>query len=140
MNEEEILSVLIIDQNLAHRGAMANAAFVLGLTAGRLMSDHLFGHDVEDRSGAMHRYLTRIPHFVKKAGQGKIRSLREALLVQPQVSIVDYPEEAAPSNYSVYAQNLSMKGADEITYRAIHVAGSYAVLYPLTKNLSRLES
>ena len=138
MEEEQLASVLIVDQQLDHKGIIANAAFVLGLTAGREMGRETFGMDVVDKDGSLHRYLTKIGHFVRKAGQSKIRTIRESLANDVTVSIVDYPEDAAPSDYSVYTASLNAKPKDEINYRALHIIGPERVITPLTKNLSRL--
>lgn len=138
MADEKIASVLIVDQQLDQKGIIANTAFVLGLTAGREMARDTFGNDVLDGDGTLHRYLTRIGHFVRKAGQSKIRSIREQLAENTSVSIVDYPEDAAPSDYQVYTESLSTRPTGEINYRAVHIMGPESVVNPITKNLSRL--
>jgi len=71
------ISVLIVDKGIDSKGVIANTAFVLGLTAGREISADTFGEDVVDGDGMKHKYLTRIGHLVRKAGQNKIRTLRE---------------------------------------------------------------
>jgi len=137
--EAKLASVLIVDQQLENKGIIANAAFVIGLTVGREMSLETFGNDVLDKDGINHRYLTRIGHIVRKAGQSKIRSIRELLVTNVYVSMVDYPEDASPSDYSIYAANLKSRSKDEINYRALHIIGPESIVVPITKNLSRLE-
>jgi hypothetical protein len=132
-------SVLIVDQQLDHKGVLANAAFVLGLTAGRELPQGTFGHDVSDGDGGVHRYLTRIGHTVRKAGQSKLRSLRAAFAAEAEVVLVDYTEEAAPADYEQYAAAIAAHRGEEIRYRALHVYGPEDRIVPLTKNLSRLE-
>lgn len=139
MESANVASVLIVDQQLEHRGILANAAFVVGLTAGRELPGATFGTDTEDADGSQHRYLTRIGHLVRKAGQSKLRTLRSKLLEIPAVQVVDYTEDAAPANYEEYAQNLKTRKGEEISYRAIHVFGPSELIVPLTKNLSRLD-
>jgi hypothetical protein len=139
MEEEKLASVLIVDQQLDQKGIIANAAFVLGLTAGREMARDSFGTDVVDKDGTLHRYLTKIGHFVRKAGQSKIRTIRETLASHLSVSMVDYPEDAAPSDYKEYTNNLGTRSTGEIKYRALHVIGPESIVAPLTKNLSRLD-
>ncbi len=136
---DQMLSVLIVDQTLVHKGVMSNAAFVLGLSAGRAMPDSYFGYAVKDGSGNEHRPLTNIGHFVRKAGQAKLRTLRDELAAMPGVVVHDYPEEAAPSDYSEYSKNMSTRAPGDITYRAIHIFGPAEAVAPRTKNLSRLE-
>ncbi|MBP9839324.1 MAG: DUF2000 family protein [Proteobacteria bacterium] len=136
--EENYLSVLIVNQSLEHRGLLSNAAFVLGLTAGRELPPSTFGENVWDKDGKSHKYLTKIAHHVRKASGGKIRAIREAITDNSAISAVDYPEEAAPSDYSIYSNALKEKAISEIDYRAIHLYGPESLLLPLTKNLSRL--
>ena len=135
---EEYLSVLIVDQSIEDRGILTNAAFVLGLTAGKEMPSETFGYPVNDGNGSKHEYLTKIGHFVRKAGQSKMRDLRTKFLVDSRIKVVDYTEDAAPSDYEEYAKNLFAHKDEEIKYRAIYVYGPSEVVMPLTKNLSRL--
>ena len=132
------LSVLIVDQSLDHKGIIANASFVLGLTVGRHQPQETFGPDVTDGDGSTHKHLTNIAHFVRKAGQGKLKTLRSEFIGIENVTIVDYPEDAAPSDYAHYQENLSKHKGEEITYRAIHFYGPEEILLPKTKNLSSL--
>jgi hypothetical protein len=135
---QKFLSVLIVDQAIESKGIVANAAFVLGLTAGRELPGETFGPDAVDGNGATHRYLTSIGHIVRKAGQNKLRSLRQELARNPEVLLVDYTEDAAPANYEEYRETLAKHSGEELNYRALHVYGPEAIVGPLTKNLSRL--
>ncbi len=132
------ISVLIVDQAIDSKGVVANTAFVLGLTAGRALPEETFGPDVIDGDGATHRYLTRIGHMVRKAGQNKLRSLRQELGGKPDVLLIDYTEDAAPADYAEYTQTLAMHSGEELKYRALHVYGPEEIVGPLTRNLSRL--
>src|SRR5437588_208291 len=120
---DEYVSVLIVDQSVEDKGILTNAGFVLGLTAGRELAEEMFGHDVVDGDGSNHRYLTKIGHFVRKAGQSKLRDLRKQLSANDKVKIVDYTEDAAPADYEEYAKNLSSHKGEEIRYRALHIYG-----------------
>ncbi len=132
-------SVLIIDQTLKEEvGKQTNAAFVLGLTAGRLLSDSTFGHEVIDGDGSKHAFLTNLPHFIKKATQSKMRSLRAEFMEVEGVIVVDYTEAAAPSTYADYARVLGEQEGEEISYRALYVYGPEEIVGAKTKNLSRL--
>lgn len=133
------VSVLVVDQTSEHKGIIANVGLVLGLTAGRELPQETFGGEVIDGDGHFHRYLTKIGHYVRKAGQSKIRSIRDALRQHPEVLIVDYTEDAAPADYSQYAENLKKHSGEQIQYRAIYFYGPDNLVTPLTKNLSRLE-
>ena len=139
MHEEKNISVLIVDQNLSHKGILTNCAFVLGLSAGRLMPSTTFGPDVIDGAGARHAALTNIGHFVRKAGQNNLRTVRETLSQEKGVTIIDYCEDAAPSDYSQYAAALGQHSGEQIIYRAIHLYGAETIILPVTRNLSRLE-
>jgi hypothetical protein len=132
------LSVLVVDKNLKTPGVLANTAFVLGLTAGRALPDATFGPAVVDGDGVEHTYLTNIAHFVREAGQSKLRSLRAAFAQMADVHLVDYTEDAAPSDYATYQRDLAAHSGDQIVYRALHVYGPEEQILPLTKNLSRL--
>lgn len=132
------VSVLIVDKALAAPGLIANTAFVLGLTAGRLLPDVTFGPEVTDGDGAKHAFLTNIGHYVREAGQSKIQSLRQAFAAMPEVKIIDYTEDAAPADYAAYTQSLANHKGEAIKYRAIHLYGPADKIVPLTKNLSRL--
>ncbi len=132
------VSVLIVDQSIDSSGIIANCALVLGLTAGRELSSDTFGQDVVDGDGRKHTYLTKIGHLVRKAGQSKIRTLREVLSSSPNTIVIDYTEDAAPADYSEYSRNLVAHKGEEIKYRAIYVYGPEQTIVPLTKNLSRL--
>ncbi len=135
---QENLSVLIVDQSLEDKGILTNAGFVLGLTAGRELASDTFGPSVVDGDGSNHQYLTKIAHFVRKAGQSKMRELRAKVISEPGVQVVDYTEDASPSDYEEYAKNLKSHKGEEIKYRALHIYGPKEVILPLTKNLSRL--
>ncbi|MDQ5825331.1 MAG: DUF2000 family protein [Chloroflexota bacterium] len=135
---QKFISVLIVDQAIESKGIVANVAFVLGLTAGRGLPEETFGHDVVDGDGTTHRYLTRIGHIVRKAGQNKLRSIRQELDDKPDVLLVDYTEDAAPADHNEYTQTLAKHSGEEIKYRALHVYGPEDVVGPLTRNLSRL--
>jgi len=130
-------SVLVVDRS-QDPGIVTNAAFVLGLTAGARLPQATFGPEVVDGDGMVHAALTRIPHFVRKAGQAKLRRLRKAFSDMGGVQLVDYTEDAAPSDYAVYARGLAGRCGDDIHYRAIHVFGPSELIDPLTRNLSRL--
>ncbi|HYP19433.1 MAG TPA: DUF2000 domain-containing protein [Chloroflexia bacterium] len=136
---QKFISVLIVDQAIDSKGVVANAAYVLGLTAGRDLPQETFGPDVVDGDGATHRYLTRIGHVVRKAGQNKLKSLRQTLAGNPDVLLVDYTEDAAPADYEEYAETLAKHSREELKYRALHVYGPEEIIAPLTKNLSRLD-
>lgn len=136
---ENYSSVLIVDQSIENKGIATNAGFVLGLTAGRELPIETFGHEVKDGDGLPHKYLTKIGHFVRKAGQNKMRELRNKFLANPNVKVVDYTEDAAPADYEEYAKNLASHKGEEIIYRALYVYGPQSVVLPLTKNLSRLD-
>ncbi len=131
--------VMIIDQSVDHKGILTNAAFVLGLTAGREVPLDTFGGDVFDGENQQHKYLTKIGHFIRKAGQSKLRTLRQTFSENPNVILVDYTEDASPADYSQYSSSLADKKGEAIQYRAMYVYGPEAVVVPLTKNLSRLE-
>jgi hypothetical protein len=131
-------SVLIINQGLAEPGTVANVAFVVGLTAGRLLPPHTFGGDVADADGRLHRHLTRLPHFVRRAGESKLRALHAAFSAMPEVVVVDYSDDARTSEYEKYAAALATRRTEAVVYRALHVFGPSHLLLPLTKNLSRL--
>lgn len=132
------ISVLIIRKNQKD-GIVSNASFVVGLTAGRLLPDETFGSDaVTDGDGRAHRFLTRIPHHVREAGDNKMRSLFAQFTDNPDVSVVTYTEDAAPSSYEKYAENLANHSGEEISFRALHIFGPEDVVVPATKNLSRL--
>lgn len=136
---EEYVSVLIVEHSLESKGIIANAGFVLGLTAGRKLPDNTFGHEVIDGEGATHPYLTKIGHYVRKAGQNKIRELRKKFSADARITIVDYTEDAAPADYDEYARNLASHAGEQISYRALYVYGPKDIIVPLTKNLSRLD-
>lgn len=132
------ISVLLVNKNIDEPGIMANAAFVLGLTAGRLLPEETFGPEVVDGDGKSHTFLTRIAHFVRKATPTKLQALRDTFAEMPDVQVVDYTEDAAPSTYETYAQDLGNHSGEEIVYRAVYVFGPEEKVVPLTKNLSRL--
>ena len=138
-NNTQNISVLIVNQALEAKGIIANAAFVIGLTAGRQMPAATFGDTVYDGDLSPHSYLTNIGHMVRKAGQSKIRTIREALINEDSVKIVDYTESAAPSSYDAYEEAIGQLKGEAIEYRAIHLYGPLDIVGPLTKNLSRLE-
>jgi hypothetical protein len=135
---EEYISVLIVDQSVEDKGILTNAGFVLGLTAGRELPESTFDRDVVDGDGSTHKYLTKIGHFVRKASQNKMRELRAKFMVEKDVKIIDYTEDAAPADYEEYARNLSLHKGEEISYRALYIYGPKDIILPLTKNLSRL--
>jgi hypothetical protein len=139
MEIPKFVSVLVVDQAIEAKGVLANAACVLGLTAGRELAQETFGPDIVDGDGATHRYLTRIGHFVRKAGQNKMRNLRKEFEKDPRVLVIDYTEDAAPADYDTYSRDLSQHSGEQIKYRALYVYGPEDIVVPLTKNLSRLE-
>lgn len=132
------VSVLIINQSMDEKGIVANLGFVVGLTAGRLLPNETFGEDVVDGDGAKHTFLTKIGHYVRKAGGSKIASLRKTFVESEQCIVVDYTEDAAPADYAAYATALSGHKGEQIVYRGIYVYGPDELVIPLTKNLSRL--
>ena len=91
-----------------------------------------------DGDGTPHSSLTNLAHFVRKAGQAKIRTLRSEFINNPNVNIVDYTDDAAPSDYVSYTESLGQHKGEEIVYRAIHFFGPEEILLPRTKNLSSL--
>jgi len=132
------ISVLIVNEKLDHKGIISNASFVLGLTAGKELPKETFGSDVMDGDNSMHKYLTNIGHYVRKAGQNKIRTIRKEFLDQGIV-VVDYTEDAAPADYKSYTSSIKSHKGEEITYRAIWVYGPEEIVLPKTKNLSSLQ-
>lgn len=132
------ISVLIVNEKLDHKGIISNTSFVIGLTAGRELAKETFGIDVVDGDGSTHKCLTNIGHFVRKAGQNKIRTLRKEFLDQGIV-VVDYTEDAAPADYQSYTESIKSHKGEEIIYRAIWIYGSENIVFPKTKNLSSLQ-
>lgn len=134
----ENISVLLTNKAIEDKGILTNAAFVIGLTAGRLVPEDTFGPDVVDGDGSTHTYLTNIAHFVRKAGNSKIMTLRQEFEKYDNIHIVDYTEDAAPSTYEHYQEALQSHSGEEIEYRAMWVYGPSEVIVPLTKSLSKL--
>ena len=132
------VSVLIVNKSIGEPGIIGNAAFVLGLTAGRRLPEETFGPAVVDGDGRSHEALTSIGHIVRKASATKLRTLWETFSGDPDVSVVDYTEAAAPADYGAYTAALGATTSEEITFRAIHVYGPGEKITPLTKNLSSL--
>lgn len=137
MNKENV-SVLIVNKAQDHTGILVNVGFVLGLTAGRELPNETFGREVVDGDGSQHPYLTNIGHIVRKAGQSKLRTLRNEFAQHPDVLVVDYTEDAAPVDYETYANGLESKKGEEIEYRAVYVYGPADIIIPKTKSLSAL--
>jgi hypothetical protein len=135
----KIASVLIICKGLDHKGILANTGFVLGLTAGRLLPAETFGPDVIDGDNSTHKFLTNIGHYVREVGQSKLQTLRAELIQNPNVTITDYTEDAAPSDYQEYTKSLASHKGEQIVYRAIHIFGPEEIVVPKTKNLSMLK-
>lgn len=132
------ISVLIVDKGIDSTGILANTSLVLGLSAGRTLPAETFGEDVLDGEGSTHSSLTNIGHYVRKAGQSKIRTLREKFSTDTDITLIDYTEQAAPADYSQYRENLAQVSGEDIKYRAIYVYGPEETIVPLTKNLSKL--
>ncbi len=132
------ISVLIVNEKLDHKGIISNTSFVLGLTAGRELSKETFGPDVLDGDASTHKYLTNIGHYVRKAGQNKIRTIRKEFLDQ-NILVVDYTDDAAPADYVAYEASIKSHKGEEIIYRAIWVYGPEEIVFPKTKNLSSLQ-
>ncbi len=132
------ISVLIVNEKVDHKGILANTAFVLGLTAGRELPKESFGTPVIDGDNSAHTYLTNIGHYVRKAGQNKMRTIRKEFLDQG-VMVVDYTDDAAPADYAAYEMSIKSHKGEEIIYRAIWVYGPEEVVLPKTKNLSSLQ-
>jgi hypothetical protein len=132
-------SVLIIAKGVDHKGILANCSFVLGLTAGRLLPNESFGPDVIDGDRTNHKFLTNISHYVREAGQSKLKTLRSEFIQNPDVIVVDYTEDAAPADYATYTASLGTHKGEEIMYRAIHVYGPTEYVVSKTKNLSMLQ-
>ncbi len=133
------ISVLVVATGIDHKGILTNVGFVLGLTSGRLLPESTFGSDVIDGDDSTHKFLTNIGHYVREAGQSKLKSLRKELAQNPNITIVDYTEDAAPSNYEEYKENIAKHTENEIIYRAIYFYGPEEILVPKTKNLSMLK-
>ena len=134
----EKISVLIVNKSIDHTGILVNAGFVVGLTVGREIDADTYGSDVTDGDGKKHKYLTQIGHFVRKAGDSKIRKLRDEFSENSDILLVDYTEDAAPSNYDDYSKEIAKHSGEEIKYRAIHVYGPKELIVAKTKNLSAL--
>ena len=131
-------SVLIVDKSIDHKGILSNVSLVVGLTAGRLLPDETFGHDIIDGDGCSHPFLTNITHGVRKAGQHKLRDLRAYFSEQPDTLVIDYTEDAGGRDYAIYDEQLSAHSGEGIRYRAIYVYGPSEIVYPKTKSLSSL--
>ncbi len=132
------ISVLIVNEKIDHKGILANTSFVLGLTAGRELPPETFGANVVDGDGSTHTYLTNIGHYVRKAGQSKIKTIRKEFL-DAGIIVVDYTDDAAPADYAAYEESIKSHKSEEIIYRAIWVYGPEDVVLPKTKNLSSLQ-
>lgn len=132
------ISVLIINEKIDHKGILTNVSFVLGLTAGRELPKETFGADVVDGDNSPHKYLTNIGHYVRKAGQNKIRTIRKEFL-DAGIMVVDYTDDAAPADYATYMESIKSHKAEEIVYRAIWIYGPEEIVLPKTKNLSSLQ-
>lgn len=132
------ISVIIVDKSITDLGILCNMCGVLGLSIGKKMPTKSFGVDAIDGDGTSHPSLTNIGHHVRKAGQSKLATLRNTFNEDPNVEIVDYTEDAAPSDYETYMETLLSHKGNEIIYRGIWIYGPEGIIVPLTKNLSRL--
>jgi hypothetical protein len=136
-SEKTMISVLIILKGVPV-GIATNVGLVIGQTAGRLLPNESFGPDVIDGDGKTHKYLTKIAHFVREAGQSKLRTLRDQFADNPDVLLLDYTEDAAPSSYEVYTASLASHAGEQVVYRGLYLYGPEHLIVPATKNLSRL--
>src|SRR3989344_2226582 len=127
------ISVLVVNEKIDHKGILANTSFVLGLTAGRELSPETFGKDVIDGDNSTHKYLTNIGHYVRRAGQSKIKTIRKEFL-DAGIMVVDYTDDAAPADYAAYETSIKNHKSEEIVYRAIWIYGPEEVVLPKTKN------
>lgn len=75
---------------------------------------------------------------LRKTGRAVIVCAKGRGVKKPEVTLVDYVEDAAPADYDEYARNLRGRAGDEISYRALYVYGPEEVVLPLIRNLSRL--
>jgi hypothetical protein len=139
---EDWLSVLVVDESIVDLGILANAAFVMGLTMGRHLPLDTFGPDVKDANGVEYAALTALPHHVRKASKGQLRTLHTRAIAAKKenihVLVVAYPLQAATSSYLQYTADMALSPTQEMQYRAVHVAGPNEVVRTWTKNLSRL--
>ncbi|MGZ4753429.1 MAG: DUF2000 domain-containing protein [Acidimicrobiia bacterium] len=133
----DIKSVLILNGKIPEVGVIANTAFVLGLTVGRLIPDTTFGPNVLDGDGRTHLSLTQIGHTVRVANPTKLARLAETLKGEAGLTVVDYTEDAAPADYAQYTATLGVRQGEDIVYRAVHVFGPADLVDKYTRNLSR---
>ena len=67
-----------------------------------------------------------------------MKTLRKKFQEAEGIIVVDYTEDAAPSDYQEYLDNLKTHSEEDLSYRALWVYGDRSIIEPLTKNLSRL--
>lgn len=139
MEIENKKCVMILDEALP-LGILANTAGILGITLGRHLPETI-GPDVCDKSGREHLGIIAIPVPILKAGQERIRAIRQRLY-QPEfadVVTVDFSNVAQSCNvYDEYQAHAAATEENDFSYFGLGLCGPKKLINQLSGNLPLL--
>lgn len=131
--------VMVIDKELP-MGLVANAAAVLGLSAGKLQGG-IVGEDIPDCDGNLHLGITTKAIPILEGSKEHVKMIRERLF-EPTfaaVDVIDFTELAQRSlDYDDYAGRLQKTAATDLQYLGLCLIGPPKKVNKLTGNLPLL--
>lgn len=129
--------VIVIDQDLSV-GLIANTAAVLSSTVGRFVEE-MIGPDLQDRSGATHLGITKIPIAILRADHARIKQIRDEAALVENLILVDFCDVAqACKNYDEYRTRLSDTPEEDLKYLGVALFGNAKKVTKMTGNLGLL--
>jgi hypothetical protein len=103
VSQDKFVAVLADDLPI---GVAVNAGALLGVSMGRLFPQ-VVGPEVVDASGTTHPGISAHPLPVLKVPQDQLRELTAKARATPQITVVDFTEEARRSRtYAEYTERL----------------------------------
>ena len=130
---------MVIDETLP-AGMIANTAGIMGITLGKHMPETV-GPDVTDQSGKTHLGIIEFPVPILRAGQEKIREIREKLY-QPEfdsLTAVDFSVVAQScKTYDEFIGKAAATEERKLCYLGVGICGNKKLVNRLTGSLPLL--
>ena len=129
--------VIIVNQDLPI-GLIANSCAVLSLTLGKEV-EGILGEDILDKSGLLHKGITRQVLPILKTNLKNLTTLWKAAKAKEDVLVVDFSNVAQRTKtYKDYANQLAETNSEDLRYFGIAIYGSKKAVNSLSGSLPLL--
>lgn len=129
---------IVVDPTLS-LGLIANTVAVLSVALGASQSE-LIGPDTKDRSGVVHRGITRVPLPVLSASREQLSNLVHTAQLDPDLIVIGFNHVAQNcTTYDDYLEKLESTSFESLHFLGVLLLGPQRSVARLTGSLPLLK-